>query len=123
MPDPHANATRWTLEETLARLPLPATAKWPEGVFDVRVFANGDASLSLFAPRGEDRQTAHAQDEFYIVVRGSAELHVRDADGGMRVLPARAGDALHVAAGIDHRFRAISGDFAAWVVFFPQESA
>jgi mannose-6-phosphate isomerase-like protein (cupin superfamily) len=80
-------------------------------------------SLELFAPRGEDRQTAHAQDEFYIVVQGSAELHVRDTDGGMRVLPARAGDALHVAAGVDHRFHAISGDFAAWVVFFPQESA
>ena len=81
------------------------------------------ASLSLFAPRGEDRQTAHAQDEFYIVASGNAELHVRDPDGTVRVLPARPGDALHVAAGIDHRFRAISGDFAAWVVFFPQESA
>ena len=123
MPDPHADATRWTLDATLASLPLPATAKWPDGVFDVQVFANGDASLSLFAPRGEDRQTAHAQDEFYIVAQGSAELHVREADGGVRVLPARPGDALHVAAGVDHRFHAISGDFAAWVVFFPRESA
>ena len=123
MPDPQANAARWTLDATLAPLPLPATAKWPDGVFDLRVFANGDASLSLFAPRGEDRQTAHAQDEFYIVVGGSAELHVRETDGGVRVLQARPGDALHVAAGVEHRFHAISGDFAAWVVFFPRESA
>jgi mannose-6-phosphate isomerase-like protein (cupin superfamily) len=123
MPDPHADATRWTLDATLASLPLPATAKWPEGVFDLQVFANGDASLSLFAPRGGDFQTAHAQDEFYLVASGHAELHVREADGNVRVLPARPGDALHVAAGIEHRFHAISGDFAAWVVFFPQESA
>ena len=121
MPDPHADATRWTLDETLARLPLPATAKWPEGVFDARLFANGDASLSLFAPRGEDRQAAHAQDEFYLVASGHAELHVRETAGGTRVLQARPGDALHVAAGIEHRFHAISADFAAWVVFFPQE--
>jgi len=123
MPDPHADATRWTLEATLASLPLPATAKWPGGVFDMQVFANGDASLSLFAPRGGDRQTAHAQDEFYFIVAGRAELHVHDSDGGVRILPARPGDALHVAAGIGHRFHSISGDFAAWVVFFPQESA
>jgi oxalate decarboxylase/phosphoglucose isomerase-like protein (cupin superfamily) len=123
MPDPHATGTRWTLDAMLAALPLPATAKWPDGVFDLRVFANGDASLSLFAPRGGDRQTAHAQDEFYIVANGSAELHVREADGKSRVLPARPGDALHVAAGVEHRFHAISGDFAAWVVFFPQGSA
>ena len=122
MTDPHADATRWTLDATFASLPLPATAKWPDGVFDAQVFANGDASLSLFAPHGEDRQAAHAQDEFYIVVQGSAELHVREADGGTRVLLARPGDALHVAAGVEYRFHAISGDFAAWVVFFPQES-
>jgi mannose-6-phosphate isomerase-like protein (cupin superfamily) len=123
MPDPHADATRWTLDVALASLPLPATAKWPDGVFDIEVFARAGTSLELFAPRGEDRQTAHAQDEFYIVVQGSAELHVRDVDGSMRIMPARPGDALFVAAGVEHRFHAISADFAAWVVFFPQESA
>ena len=126
MPDPHANhAAHWNLPAILAALPLPATAKWPHGVFDIEVFARAGASLELFAPRGEDFQTAHAQDEFYIVVAGHAELHVHD-DGNVRVLPARPGDALHVAAGVEHRFRATSGDFAAWVVFFPpatQESA
>lgn len=37
-------------------------------------------------------------------------------------LPAKSGDALHVAAGVEHRFHAISGNFAAWVVFFAGES-
>jgi len=124
MPDPQTiDATRWPFDETLASLPLPATAKWPDGVFDIEIFVRAGTSVELFAPRGEDRQTPHAQDEFYIVVSGHAELHVRDTDGNVRVLPARPGDALHVAAGVEHRFRAISGDFAAWAVFFPTEPA
>jgi len=124
MPDPQTiEAAHWPFDETFASLPLPATAKWPHGVFDIEIFARAGTSLELFAPRGEDRQTPHVQDEFYIVVSGHAELHVRDADGNVRVLPARPGDALHVAAGVEHRFHAISGDFAAWVVFFTRESA
>ena len=119
MADPHPDAMHWTLADTLASLPLPATAKWPHGVFDIEVFARAGASLELFAPRGEDFQTAHAQDEFYIVVAGHAEFHVRDNDGATRIMPANPGDALYVAAGVEHRFHAISGDFAAWVVFFP----
>jgi hypothetical protein len=38
--------------------PLPATAKWPKGAFGVQPFANAEASLTVFAPRGEDRQAA-----------------------------------------------------------------
>jgi mannose-6-phosphate isomerase-like protein (cupin superfamily) len=125
MPDPHrpaspARCARWSLDDTSASLPLPATAKWPHGVFDSEVFARAGTSLELFAPRGEDLQTPHAQDEFYIVVAGRAELRVREGDGSMRALPARPGDALYVAAGVEHRFHSISADFAAWVVFFPQ---
>ncbi len=59
MPDPHADATRWTLDAALESLfDLPATAKWPKGAFGVQPFANADASLSVFAPRGEDRHAA-----------------------------------------------------------------
>lgn len=114
-----AGAARWPLAQVLSRLPLPATAKWPQGVFDSEVFAAPGISLSLFAPRGEDHQTAHDEDEFYLVASGHAVLHVRDARDGWRTLDARAGDALFVAAGIDHRFESISADFTAWVVFFP----
>ena len=84
MPDPQTiDATRWPFDETLASLPLPATAKWPHGVFDIEIFVRAGTSVELFAPRGEDRQAPHAQDEFYIVVAGQAELHVRGADGGI----------------------------------------
>lgn len=112
-------ATRWPLAQVLSRLPLPATAKWPQGVFDSEIFAAPGISLSLFAPRGEDHQSAHDQDEFYLVASGHAVLHVRDTHDGWRTLDALAGDALFVAAGVDHRFESISADFTAWVVFFP----
>ena len=114
-----AGAARWPLAQVLSQLPLPATAKWPQGVFDTEVFAAPGISLSLFAPRGEDHQTAHDEDEFYLVASGHAVLHVRDLGDGWRVLEANRGDALFVAAGIDHRFESISEDFTAWVVFFP----
>lgn len=112
-------AGRWSLADTQAQLPLPATAKWPLGVFDVETFARGGVSLLLFAPRGGDFQTAHDRDEFYIVVSGHAQLHVYDPVAGETAFPARSGDVLFVAAGCEHRFHDISEDFAAWVVFFP----
>ena len=118
-PTPADGATRWPLAQVLSRLPLPATAKWPQGVFDTEVFAAPGISLSLFAPRGEDHQSAHGEDEFYLVAGGHAVLHVRDSHEGWRTMEANGGDALFVAAGVDHRFESISADFAAWVVFFP----
>lgn len=118
-PTPAGGATHWPLAQVLSRLPLPATAKWPQGVFDTEVFAAPGISLSLFAPRGEDHQSAHGEDEFYLVAGGHAVLHVRDSREGWRTMEANGGDALFVAAGVDHRFESISADFAAWVVFFP----
>ena len=56
-----------TLAENLAKLPLPATEKWRDGVWDVEAFAHGTMSTILFAPRGTDYQTAHQQDELYFV--------------------------------------------------------
>ena len=124
MPSEHdsiasGGAARWPLAQVLSRLPLPATAKWPQGVFDTEVFASPGLRLSLFAPRGEDRQSAHDEDEFYLVAHGRAVLHVRDRRDGWGILEAASGDALFVAAGIEHRFESISADFTAWVVFFP----
>lgn len=124
MPSEHdslssGGAARWPLAQVLSRLPLPATAKWPQGVFDTEVFAAPGIRLSLFAPRGEDRQSAHDEDEFYLIASGRAALRVRDTHDGWRTLEANGGDALFVAAGIEHRFESISADFTAWVVFFP----
>ena len=69
--------------------------------------------LLLFAPEGEDRQTPHTQDEFYIVVSGSG-IFRRDGE----TVPFVAGDVLFVPAGVTHRFETFSDDFQTWVIFF-----
>ena len=106
------------LEATLASLPLPATAKWPAGVWDREVIRHGTMSVSLFAPRGHDYQTPHAQDELYFIARGSATLVARAAGGVQSRNACRPGDVLFVAAGEEHRFQDLSDDFASWVVFW-----
>ena len=65
---------KFTVEEFLAKLPLPANKKWKDGVFDLEPFKNGNVSLVFFAPRGTDYQTFHDEDEFYFIVRGSGEI-------------------------------------------------
>ncbi|MFN0122893.1 MAG: cupin domain-containing protein [Blastocatellia bacterium] len=102
-----------TLAENLAKLPLPATAKWPDGVWDVEAMAHGSMSVVLFAPRGRDYQTAHDQDELYFVVTGAADF-VRET--GQR--RCGRGDALFVPAGAPHHFENMSDDFVTWAVFY-----
>lgn len=68
--------------------------------------------LGYYRPRGEDAQTPHDRNEVYIVAAGSG----RFVCGG-ETMPFEAGDALYVAAGVEHRFIEFSDDFAAWVVF------
>jgi len=99
--------------EFLARLPLPATERWPDGVFDIEAFELNGLSLELFAPRGRDRQSSHDQDELYIVVAGSAVLHIDGVEH-----PCAAGDALFVAARVEHHFERISEDFSTWAIFW-----
>ena len=90
---------RIPLKEVQARLPLPATADWPEGVWDVQAFAHGSMSAILFAPRGTDYQSMHEQDELYLVLKGNGVLVI---DGSRHSFV--AGDALFVAANTNHRF-------------------
>ncbi|ORE97376.1 cupin domain-containing protein [Aurantimonas sp. 22II-16-19i] len=105
-----------TLADLKSRLPLPATAEWPEGRFHVEALAHGTMSLQLFAPRGEDRRAPHSQDVLYIVISGrSGFLHE-----GERT-EAKVGDALFVSAGETHRFEDVSDDFATWVIFWGPE--
>jgi len=99
--------------DLLARLPLPATERWPEGVFDIEAFARGGLSLELFAPRGVDHQSPHAQDEIYIVIAGRATLDIDGIEHACAI-----GDALFVAARMPHRFVNISDDFATWAIFW-----
>ncbi len=102
-----------SVAELMAQLPLPATPKWKQGVWDLTGLAHGTMSLQVFAPRGTDYQTPHEQDELYLVVSGSA----RFVHEGSETL-AQAGDGLFVPAGDAHQFFEMSDDFVTWVVFW-----
>ena len=104
---------RIPLDAALARLPLPATDRWPDGVWDTEVFAHGSMSVVAFAPRGVDRQTSHGQDELYVVVAGSGVLVVDD-----RRVAFVAGDALFVPAGVAHHFEDFTADLVTWAMFW-----
>ena len=101
------------LHDLLQKLPLPATTRWPEGVWDVEAFKHGSMSLIVFTPKGKDYQTAHDQDELYIAVKGSGTL----VKAGHRY-PFITGEALFVPAGVDHHFEDASGDLILWAIFW-----
>jgi quercetin dioxygenase-like cupin family protein len=101
------------LADALAPLPMPATAKWPDGEPYQCLLNEPGAQILIFAPRGSDHQTSHNRDEAYVVVSGSATLEIE----ALAYLVA-AGDVAWVPKNIPHRFVAISDDFSAWVMFF-----
>jgi phosphinothricin acetyltransferase len=103
---------RVPLGATLELLPLPATAEWPQGVWDAELARTDALFVEVFAPVGTDHQTPHEEDEVYVVVRGEATL-VAD-DESVRVGP---GDAIVVPAGAPHRFTDIGSEFCTWAVF------
>jgi len=102
--------------EHLSKLPLAATEKWPEGVWDIEAFKHGSMSLVLFAPEGDDYQTPHSQDELYFVLEGSGTLERE----GVRI-PFKKGDALFVKAGEQHRFSQFEKGLKMWAVFWGDE--
>ena len=104
---------KFTVDEFLAKMPLPANDKWKGGVFDLEPFEKAGVKLVFFAPRGTDYQTSHDEDEFYFIVRGSGEIVIageRQAFG--------AGDVFFVGAGVEHRFERFTDDFVTWAIFF-----
>ena len=104
---------KFTIEEFLRKLPLPATENWKEGVWDVEPFEKNGVKLVFFAPRGRDHQTSHDEDEFYFIVRGTGRL-VIDA----KMFECASGDAFFVEAGVPHHFENFTDDFVTWAVFF-----
>lgn len=104
---------KFTIEEMLAQLPLAATDKWKQGVWDVEAFRLNNFSFIFFAPHETDYQTSHEENEIYIIARGSGEL-VMDGER----LECKTGDAIFVPANIEHHFENFSDDFATWAAFF-----
>jgi mannose-6-phosphate isomerase-like protein (cupin superfamily) len=97
-----------------ARAGIPGSAGEHAVSFLQRGTLNAMLSLGRFAPRlPPDQQTAHAQDEVYVVIRGRGVLlHDGKRDSF------ESGDLLFVAAGTEHRFEDFTGDLAVWVVFY-----
>ena len=104
---------KFSPEELLAKLPLPADENRKDGVPFIPVFVQSGFVLEFFAPRNKDYQTPHEKDEFYIIVSGSADLMKEN-----ETIACKSGDAVSVAAGEKHHFENISDDFATWVIFF-----
>ena len=102
-----------SLRETLGKLPLPATEKWPQGVWDVTALERGTMSLLLFAPKHQDYQTPHSRDELYIVMRGSGTFLLEE-----QPIEIEAGDVLFVPARQAHHFARFTDDLLLWVVFW-----
>ena len=94
-------------------LPLPATERWPTGVWDTEAFSHGSMSVILFTPRGTDHQTSHQQDELYVVLAGSGTLIIGDKGH-----PFGVGDVLFVPATVTHRFSDFTQDLVTWAVFW-----
>lgn len=86
------------------------------GLRSVPLFRHGTLLVKYYAPRGEDAQKPHAQDEAYVVARGSGTFF----DGTTR-RPFAPGDLLFAAAGVAHRFESFTDDFGVWVLFYGPE--
>ena len=83
-----------------------------DGLYGV-LFENGSMELGYYKPVGTDEQSPHDQDEIYIVQTGYGTFICGD-----QRTPFGPGDALFVAAGVEHRFVDFSDDFSAWVIFY-----
>jgi mannose-6-phosphate isomerase-like protein (cupin superfamily) len=99
--------------ELLQRLPGASIPKWPEGRRFVEAFSHGSLVVELYAPVGRDPQSPHDRDEVYFVLSGTGDFTVAGESS-----PFKAGDALFVPAGAEHRFENFTADFATWVVFY-----
>lgn len=103
MTEPH----HWRPVDALTQLPHEAGQRF------ATLFQRGSLAVEIYAPRGEDRQQPHDQDEIYVVIQGSGMF--RNGDAYHRFGP---GDTLFVPAGVVHRFEDFSDDLAVWVFFY-----
>lgn len=102
-------------ESITLRKALRAAKTSKDGLYGV-LLEHGTMELGYYVPSGTDDQSPHDQDEIYIVQSGSGVFQLGD-----ELIPFAPGDALFVAAGVEHRFTEFSEDFGAWVVFYRPE--
>jgi len=102
-----------SVHQALKRLPGEPSDLYRAGAPFVAMMAGGSMSAEVFAPRDQDRQQPHSQDELYFIHCGTAQLVI-----GSQRYDCASGDAFFVAAGVEHRFEDFSDDFVTWVVFY-----
>ena len=85
----------------------------PDGRRFTYPIRHGSMRVGVYAPRGDDPQSPHEQDEIYIVISGRG-IFAKAAERR----PFGPGDVIFVEAGIEHRFEGFGDDFATWVVFW-----
>lgn len=95
------------------QLPLPATGKWKDGVWDVWAFRHRSMSLLYFAPRHTDYQTPHYQDEWYFILEGSGVIEIEGERHSFA-----PGSAIFVGAGQRHQFVGDLVGIRRWAVFY-----
>ncbi|WP_421694194.1 cupin domain-containing protein [Aestuariivirga sp.] len=100
---------RMSMSSALKTLPGPD----PEDANYNILFVRGTAELLVYAPKGVDNQEIHDRDEFYFIVSGKGKFF-----DGHSTLDFSSGDALFVAAGVEHRFVDFTDDLSMWVLFY-----
>ena len=104
------------IESRSAVFPLAAArsdVKLINGKRFASVAEHGTLRLLCSQPLPPNEQSPHDQDELYVVVQGSGVLfHDGKRD------PFSPGDAMFVAAGVEHRFEDFTEDFTVWVIFY-----
>jgi mannose-6-phosphate isomerase-like protein (cupin superfamily) len=104
--------------KTLTEATSQLDAGWrnERGLPSVPMLKHGSLLVKVYAPRGNDPQTPHAQDEIYVVARGSGEFICGETRKAFRET-----DLLFVPAGVTHRFENFSDDLTVWVIFYGPE--
>ena len=100
-------SARIRLADARAQIPTP------ESGHSVTVLRHGTLNFKLSQPVPPNQQAPHDRDELYVIVRGRGILfHDGKRD------PFEAGDAMFIAAGVEHRFEDFTEDLTVWVVFY-----
>jgi ketosteroid isomerase-like protein/mannose-6-phosphate isomerase-like protein (cupin superfamily) len=98
---------RATVRELFDKIPSSKGERYADA------FRHGSLRGLLYAPRGNDPQAPHDQDEVYMVVRGSGSFTVEDARCAFG-----EGDLLFVPAKARHRFESFTDDLVVWALFY-----
>lgn len=106
------------MKDWIVTLAAAKAAPTPPGRRSAELMTHGSMTLRYYAPKGEDLQTPHDQDEIYIVQSGSGAVLSGPSESQLERKPFGPGDAIFVPANNVHRFVDFSPDFAVWVVFW-----